>query len=205
MLTATTLAVCAGSATAAECGAEFWPGRGTLHVAERGGDMEIDVRFKFTQAELDALNCRHPAALEPDVLVSGAVQNYGNRANESNLPGSYNDTEFDDEYSVRSLTVGTTKTDELQPEVDYHINLKLNSYVRIIDSPLTVGVQFQRGRWASLWKPREAAACARGKRSDPAWCVFAAATEPMSAHGMTPLSIPNGGDADVDGSWGGGV
>jgi len=204
-LAATASILFSGSAAAEDCGTEFWPGRGTLHVTERGGNLEVEVHFMFTQREIDNLNCHDPAALEPDVLVSGIVQGYGDRTNESNLPGAYNDTEFDDEYSVRSLTIGTTKTEELQPDFDYHVKLKLDSYVRLIDSPLTVGVQFQRGRWASLWKPREAAACARGKRKNPAWCVFSAATEPMSAHGMNPLSIPNGGDVGIDGSWGGGL
>ncbi|WP_345413629.1 hypothetical protein [Actinomycetospora chlora] len=174
-------------------------------MADLGGNLSISVQFEFTQQQLDSLRCHNPAALEVDVVVSGAVQNYGDRTNRTNLPNSYVDTEFDDDYSTRVLTVGTTAPENLRADSIYYLILDLDGYVRAIDSEMTVGLDFQRGRWAGLSPahPVEAAACARGARRDPAWCVFAANTQVMSKNGMDPIHLPNASNYVESGAWGG--
>jgi hypothetical protein len=200
-----------GSAQAADCGSNWWPANGSQTVQWSGDDVIIRTMFSFTDENIKAYRCTDSSAFEVDhLLYSGIAPGSGTLSRSSNLPDSYNDTEFDDEYPPRTLTVGSQSAKKLQANTEYFVEIRVTD-ATLNNSLLQLNLNFQRSHWAKkLGNPKQVAieqtSCRSHGGSDPAWCVFASDTERMAqdAH-VGPLKVsstPEGIFAVL--SWGAG-
>ncbi|MEU4833298.1 hypothetical protein [Streptosporangium sp. NPDC023615] len=199
----TAIALIPGTANAIsvkECGS-WWPSQGSMGVHKYNGNLEIGVEFTFSEKEIESLRCTRARGIEVDFVVENVVQKYGDKEYYSDLPKAYADTEFDDPYSTRVLTIGSADPGAIKADVPYYVNIHLNKYVRLIDKTPTVYLNFQRGHWASKFNPKEAPACARGRWKDPKWCIFATETILMSKNGLQPFNTGNSNNFSEIRSW----
>lgn len=176
-------------------------------TASRPGSFNvvtIRVNFRFTPEEIQALRCTGSSAFEVDVNNLDLGLRGGLKSWKSNLPGSYLDTEGFDDADERVLTVGSQTLSSIEADVDYYTEITLTEVDTSLASRTNIVLNFQRGSWASLVKPVEAAACARGARSDPAWCVFADETVKMLDRGLDRVRLDlNRGYATTEArAWG---
>ncbi|MEV4350626.1 hypothetical protein AB0J83_39720 [Actinoplanes sp. NPDC049596] len=141
--------------------------------------------FRFTRAQLDNLKCTGSSAFEVDAQAYGGVPRHGIKSWSSNLPGRYIDTEFSDK-GPRVLTVGSRSVDQLEANKEYYTRIRLREITPSAD-PARLQLAFQRGRWAKGVK--EQISCKGHGGSDPAWCVFADQSVPMSGETGGPAQV----------------
>lgn len=125
----TNASISAFAASAADCG--IW--RPNFHENKAAssafqGQRYNQLKFAFTQGQLDAFACTGSTGFEPDFVTDNydgfhyfdsTIVNFS-----SSMPFSYLDTSFMDSPEERVYTVGTYKRSALQPWTQY------NTYVR---------------------------------------------------------------------------
>ena len=134
--------------------------------------------FRFTEAQVAALRCSGSSAFEVDAQAYGGVPRSGLKGWSSNLPDAYIDTEFSDS-GPRVLTVGSRSAGKIKANTEYYTRVRLREIGTSAD-PARLQLTFQRGHWASKRSPKEQTSCLAHGGRDPAWCVFADQSLPMS-------------------------
>lgn len=209
-LTLAGLLIATGTGAAGACGSDWWPANGTQTIQWTGNDLILRTTFSFADQNIKSFKCNESSAFEVDhLLYKGIAPAKGTLTTDSNLPDWYNDTEFDDKYPPRTLSIGSQSADKLRAGTEYFVKIRVSG-AGINDNKIEQYLNFQRSHWAKKWgNPKqvaeEQASCQGHGGSDPAWCVFASATQRMADVGVGPFVV----DSNPQGvfgvlSWGAG-
>lgn len=114
-LTLAGLLIATGTGAAGACGSDWWPANGTQTIQWTGNDLILRTTFSFTDQNVKSFKCNESSAFEVDhLLYKGIAPAKGTLTTDSNLPDWYNDTEFDDKYPPRTLSIGSQSAGKLR-------------------------------------------------------------------------------------------